>query len=357
LGQAALDIRAVLSRLSGVATRPELAAAGVPEAQLRRHLRRGALVTVSRGAYALPEFVASAAGDPAREHALAAAAAARRAGATVSHHSAAVIHGLELLARPAPLGVTLTRSPRGSPSRSDRAGAVVHIADLPPDQVTSRDGIPVTTVARTVIDLARTLPFADGVVVTDSALHAGQAARADLSSVLAACARWPGARRAERVALFSDHRAESALESVARVAFDEHGLPAPKLQAWVGDDATTAGRADFFWPGHRTVAEADGAAKYASPECAISQPGRDARLRDSGFEVVHFTWHEIMTVPWQVVASLRSAFGRGAATQEQGRPPRSGQLSRLPADIRSSQACTTRAVIDCSAALPQVRGS
>jgi predicted transcriptional regulator of viral defense system len=320
LGEAALDIRVVLRRLSNVATRPELAAAGVPEAQLRRHLRRGALVAVSRGAYALPEFVASAAGDPAREHALAAAAAARRAGdgATVSHHSAAIIHGLELLARPDPAGVTLTRSPHGCASRSDRAGAVVHIADLPPDQVTSRGGVLVTTVARTVVDLARTLPFADGVVVTDSALHAGKAARNDLSAVLAACARWPGARRAERVALFSDHRAESALESVARVAFDEHGLPAPKLGAWVGDDGTIVARADFFWPGHRTVAEADGAVKYASAQRAIGQPGRDARLRGGGFEVVHFTWHEIMTVPWQVVASLRAAFGRGGATREQG---------------------------------------
>lgn len=324
MGEAALDIRGVLSRLSGVATRPELAAAGVPEAQLRRHLRRGALVAVGRGAYALPEFVASAAGDPAREHVLAATAAARRAGdgATVSHGSAAIIHGLDLLARPDPAGVTLTRSPHGSPSRSDRAGAVVHIADLPADQVTSRGGVPVTTVARTVIDLARTMPFADGVVVTDSALHARKAARADLSAVLAACARWPGVRRAEHVALFSDHRAESALESVARVAFDEHGLPAPKLQAWVGDDGTILGRADFFWPGYRTVAEADGAVTYASPERAISQRGRDVRLRDGGFEVVHFSWHEIMTVPWQVVASLRAAFARGGAPRAQGRAAR-----------------------------------
>jgi hypothetical protein len=314
LSEAAPDICAVLAGLSGVATRSELAAVGISEAELRRQLRRGAVVPVRRGAYALPELVAAVAGDPARQHALAAAAAARRAGggAAASHHSAAIIHGLELLAAPDSAVVALTRSPRGSRSRSDRAGAVVHIADLPPAHVTSRHGVLVTTVARTVTDLARALPFADGVVVADAALHAKKTARPELGSVLAACARWPGVRRAERVTAFSDHRAESVLESVARVAFYEHGLPAPGIAAWVGDDEQI-GRADFFWPEHRTVAEADGAVKYASPKRAVSQLGRDARLRDGGFEVVHFTWREITTVPWQVVGSLRAAFARAAA--------------------------------------------
>jgi very-short-patch-repair endonuclease/predicted transcriptional regulator of viral defense system len=309
------DVRAVVTRLSGVATRSELAAAGLPEAELRRQLRRGALVPVGRGAYTLSELAAAATGDPAREHALAAAAAVRRAGAgaAASHHSAAVIHRLDLLSRPDSGTVALTRSPHGSRSRSDRAGAVVHIADLPPEQVTCRLGVQVTTVARTVIDLARTLPFADGVVVADAALQAKKAARAELDSVLAACARWPGVRRAERVAAFSDHRAESALESAARVVFYEHGLPAPKLQAWVGDAEQMIGRADFFWPEHQTVAEADGAVKYATPERAVRQLGRDALLRAGGFEVVHFTWREIMTVPWQVVASIRAAFTRADA--------------------------------------------
>jgi len=318
LGGPVPDIQAVLRRFSGVATRPELATAGVSEAQLRRHLRRGALVPVGRGAYALPELVAAAAGDPAREHALAAAAAVRRGGgdAAASHHSAAIIHGLDLLAWPDAAAVALTRSPHGSRSRSARAGIVVHIADLPAQQVTSRHGVRVTTVARTVIDLARMLPFTDGVVVADVALHARKAARPELGAVLAACARWPGIRRAERVTAFSDQRAESVLESVARVAFDEHGLPAPQLQAWVGDDKKILGRADFFWPEHRTIAEADGSVSCASPEQAVSQRGRDARLRDSGFEVVHFTWREIRTVPWQVVASLRAAFAGGGARDQ-----------------------------------------
>jgi Transcriptional regulator, AbiEi antitoxin len=350
LGEALPDIRAVLDRLSGVATRSELAAAGVTEAALRRQLRGGALVPICRGAYTLAETLVAAAGVPAREHALAAAAAVHRAGtaATASHHSAAIIHGLELLTRPDPAVVTLTRSPHHSRSRSDRAGAVVHIADLPREQVTSRHGIRVTTVARTVIDLARTLPFVDGVVVADAALHASKTARPELGAVLAKCARWPGVRRAEHVTAFSDHRAGSALASVARVAFHEHGLPVPRLQAWAGDEKGI-GRADFFWPEHRTIAVADGAGWPARPERRESQPGADSRRGDgdgrpggadsrrgdgdgllsrndpclsgAGFEVVHFTWHEIMARPWQVVASVRAAFARGGV-RDQGRPGR-----------------------------------
>jgi hypothetical protein len=52
--------------------------------------------------------------------------------------------------------------------------------------------------------------------------------------------------------------------------------------------------------------------KYASPGRAIAQLDRDARLRDAGFEVVHFTWQEIMLTPWQVAARVRTALIRGA---------------------------------------------
>jgi predicted transcriptional regulator of viral defense system len=352
LGAAIPDIQAVLGRLHGVATRSELAAAGVTETQLRRQLRKGALLPVRRGAYVLPELVAAAAGDPAREHALAAAAAIRLAGSrsrsrssssagpgssagppsstagvsstagtgtraaagiAASHQSAAIIHGLDLLTQPDHAVLTLTRNPHGSRSRSDRAAAIVHIADLPPDQVTVQHGVPVTTIARTIVDLARTLPLTDGVVLADVALHARQASRSELAAVLATCTRWPGARRAERVTAFSDPRAESALESVARLAFDELGLPPPKLQAWVGDDDRVIGRVDFLWSEYRTIGEADGAIKYLEPQRAIGQLGRDAWLREAGFEVVHFSWQQISKVPWQVAASLRAAFERGAA--------------------------------------------
>jgi very-short-patch-repair endonuclease len=85
------------------------------------------------------------------------------------------------------------------------------------------------------------------------------------------------------------------------------------LQAWVGDEEKVVGRVDFLWRAHATIGEADGAIKYSDPSRALAQLQRDTRLREAGFEVVHFTWDEIILVPGQVAASIRAAFGRAAA--------------------------------------------
>ena len=73
------------------------------------------------------------------------------------------------------------------------------------------------------------------------------------------------------------------------------------------------GRVDFLWEEHRTIAEADGAAKYADPGLARQQLRRDAELREAGFEVVHFTWRDLTVTPDKVVRSIRAAFRRGDA--------------------------------------------
>jgi hypothetical protein len=175
--------------------------------------------------------------------------------------------------------------------------------------VIKRYGLPVTSVARTVADLARTSPFMDGVVVADSALHAGKTTDAELAGVLAACRSWPGIDRARRVVAFSDHRSESVLESCARVTFDERGLPPPELQVDIGDDGFI-GRVDFCWLEHLTIAEADGMLKYANPARAAAQLQRDQLLREAGYKVVHFTWRQLFRETERVIARIRDAFER-----------------------------------------------
>ena len=64
---------------------------------------------------------------------------------------------------------------------------------------------------------------------------------------------------------FADALAESPLESIARVVFRDCGLPVPSLQAWLGGTTEPVGRVDFYWKKYRTVAEVDGAIKYADP--------------------------------------------------------------------------------------------
>jgi uncharacterized protein DUF559 len=282
---------------------------------VRRLVRQGALLRLSYGTYAPAALVAAEAPGQVREHALrvAAALAVSGPGAVASHHSAALIHGLDMLGRVPRELVAVTRPLGGTSTRTGRQWVRLHLAALPLEHLSVRRGIPVTSPARTVVDLARASSFSAGVVVADSALRARHVSKAELDLCMTHCAGWPGIRSARRVAAFADARSESVLESIARVVFHDHGLPPPDLQAWVGDEDEMIGRADFLWRAYRTIGEADGAIKYADPARAMAQLDRDARLRAAGFEVVHFTWQQVTRAPGQVVSSIRVAFRRGSA--------------------------------------------
>lgn len=279
---------------------------------MRSLLRSGDLVRLRYGVYATRSAVAWATDDPRRRHALCAVAVMASVGddTVASHHSAALIQGLDLL-KPAPSDVVSLTGPTSRRSnRPDSPGIVFHAAALPGEHVTKCLGVRVTTVARTIVDLGRTLPFQDAVVAADSALRLGRVAPPDLSRVADACAQWPGVARARRAIAFADERAESVLESCARVVFYERGLEPPDLQVEFRGEGFTF-RGDFYWARYRTIAEADGMAKYEDPRRARDQIRRDRLLRDAGYKVVHFTWRELFETPDIVVARIRKAFASG----------------------------------------------
>jgi hypothetical protein len=231
------------------------------------------------------------------------------AGAVASHQTAAHLHGLDLLTEPR--RVTLTRPP-GRGSKTGKRGVHVHTAAMPASHVGGRFALPVTTVPRTVVDLARELDSAAGVVVADSALHQHLASKNELRQVLAYCRRWPGALKAARVIDFADGLAESVLESIARVLFQELRLPPPELQVEIRGNNGFIGRVGFLWRRFRTIAEVDGALKYkADPMRARMQLQRDKELHTAGYEVEHFDWREITQLQHPVDGSLRAMFARG----------------------------------------------
>lgn len=311
--------------MDGVWTTRELLAAGWSAGRIRRLVRDGTLRRLRPGVYGPAASLARAPRDqkagPGEEllqvAAVLAATVAQSAG---SHRSAARVYGLGLVGRDPKPVTEITLVPAGRGGHADRPGVRVHIAALPPGHVVSYRGVLLTSVSRTVIDLARVLPFAEGVAVADSALHARLTSKGELGAVLADCPRWPGLKQAREVAAFSDARSESVLESLSRAAFHQAGLPPPDLQVWVGDDGEVIGRVDFLWRRYRTIGEADGAFKYQTPARARAQLDRDARLRAAGYEVVHFTWPEITRVPAQVVEAIQVAFSRGARGARGTRP-------------------------------------
>ncbi len=304
-------------------------AAGVSRAQFAKMVAVGELVRIRYGAYATAGIVAEAAENPALSHALhVAGARCRIHGGVASHHSAALMRGFSLLNEPPDGTVTLTVPPGTRTGPYGRAGVIRHTAELPGTQVTTLFGVPVTAPGRTVVDIARTSPFMDGVVVADQAIHNSWTSKADLNHIVTSCTGWPGIGQARRVVEFANGLAESVFESCARVIFHEHGLPPPKLQVKLyGEYGNEIARVDFFWGAYGVVAESDGLLKYKGGEVAIAELRRDRLLREAGFEVVHFTWEELFAKPERVIARIREAFAR-ALRLRHGLftlpPPRSG---------------------------------
>src|SRR5215469_18428774 len=111
--------------------------------------------------------------DPGLRHALDVVAVrdTRIRKGVASHHSAAQLLSLNLLYTSSPGSVTLTVPPGTRVSYYARAGIICHAAEVPDEHVTRLYGIPATTAARTVVDIARTVSFMEGTVVADSALY------------------------------------------------------------------------------------------------------------------------------------------------------------------------------------------
>ncbi len=308
------------ARLAGIITAAELASAGLTKSDINILVERGALAHPTRGVYAraLPAKQLTTTEYGKVMLRVAAAVAIVGGEAVGSHADAAAVHKLALLTRPKPNVISVSR-PHDAPSTksSQRPDIQLRNSDLPPEDRVLRHGVAVTSVARTVVDVARTTSLREGVVIADSALNGKQTTKKELYAVIDHCARWPGIAQARRAIDFSDALSESPLESLARLAFADAGLPPPVLQAWIGGDlggGTTRplGRADFYWPAHSTIAEADGALKYANPARARDQLQRDDDLRQAGFHVVHFTWQQLHATPDQIIQSIRAAFTQAA---------------------------------------------
>lgn len=244
-----------------------------------RHVR-GQLTRLRRGLY----------GPPGHDEGLAVSAAVCRLDAVASLETAASIWGIPTLGAPAAIHLTRLRRAQGT---ARYHGVVVHHARLDPGHVAHRDGVPLTTPARTVLDLARNRQFRAGVVAADAALRAGLCTREELQAVAETCRRWPGVARARAVVAFADPRAASPLESISRVAFHDYQLPRPILQAIIGGYEV----ADFLWPDYRVIGEADGLSKYTDPEVLRREKVREEGFVQLGFTVFRWTWRDAYRRP------------------------------------------------------------
>ncbi|MFG6401840.1 hypothetical protein [Microbacterium sp. P04] len=292
-----------------------------------RAVRSGELVSVLRGVYApAAEWGVLAPWDRylARVH----AATLVYPDGVLCLESAAAARGLPVFGDPG--RVHLLADARG---RSHTTGAVEVHTSVEPRVLEEIDGVLVTGLADTVVDMARARHNAIALAVADAALRGdpqlnpallGAVNEGRMSSRGRLRARWP-LHRATRLA-------ESPLESVDRAVLEWLGFPPPQLQVWLGGD-----RVDKWWAEAGIAGESDGDVKYAGPlETATTalrkRHARDARLFRNGARAVpHWGWTEALAAD-PLHALLVSAGLRAEA------PRNTAQLFALRRALRRSDA-------------------
>ena len=291
----------------------DLLAEGYSHNELARSARRGDLVRLRRGSYLHPDEVAADAAPRHRQ--MIAATLPHLTDGVVSHLSAAVLHDLPVWGDPLDR-VHLTRS-HGTGRRSGHLH--LHVTPLASEEVERTDDVAVTSLARTVVDLGRTVPLEQAVAAGDAALRRGLAP-SGLDAALDRAQGWPGVSAARRAAALLDGRSESAGESASRVVLHRLGLAPTALQHEVFDaHGRFIGRSDFAWPEFRTLGEFDGRAKYGlhlrpgqTPEQVVwAEKRREDALRDLGWQVVRWVWADLRR-PDLLADRLGRAFRRTA---------------------------------------------
>ncbi len=222
--------------------------------------------------------------------------------AVLSHESAALVHGAEDLP---PEPITLT-NPHGRHHRLQ--GVVVHqIDDLARRHRTAVDGLPTSTAARSVIDLAATQDGSTVGRVADDLVRAKRTSYGAIASVLADVAR-PGKPGVEVVAAVLEARtaghvpASSALERLLFATLEAGGLPAPARQVRLPGRGPVTGLVDGAYLDAQIVLEADGRRWHTRMDAARRDRERDAQVVRAGWVPLRFVYEQLQGDPAGVCA-------------------------------------------------------
>jgi hypothetical protein len=176
---------------------------------------------------------------------------------------------------------------------------------LAPEDVTELRGIPITTVGRTLVDLAGCVASR----VLQRAVHEAEVAGLlDVDAVIATIERNPGRRgtRALRAALgvSAPDPANSAIAAAFLALCVDHGLPAPRLGVHV-DGGDRRYEADALFPAERLIVELDGRRVHATARSFQNDRRRDSVLAAQDFQTLRYTWRRLHDEPAAVAAELR----------------------------------------------------
>jgi predicted transcriptional regulator of viral defense system len=289
-------IARIAERQQGVISHGQLLAIGLSPSAISARKRRGVLIPIFRGVYAVGY-------PPGAYGRWMAAVLACGTGSVISHATAAALWGIRRSSSRLVHVTVPTRAGRG------RDGLRVHRADLLlPSQLTDHRGIPCTTVARTIVDLAGTVAEAS----LEYAIHQAQTkrlfSRREVLEALDAAPTRRGTAVVRRVLGISRPDEDEINRELARRFLRicrQAGIPEPLTDHWVALPDGDGYEVDFCWPEQRLIIETDGRRVHDTHRGFENDRRRDRRLRLAGWQVARFTWRDVTERPTNVVAEVR----------------------------------------------------
>lgn len=282
----------------GVVALWQLEELGLTANAVGKRVAAGRLHRIHRGVYAVGHSGLT------RHGRFMAAALACGPEAVLSHRPAAALRNLGLK-----VGAQVDVTARGSRGRERRGIRVHGAATLIARDVTVVDGIPCTTLARTLLDVAEDATRRE----VERACDRAEAQRLlDMAAVEDVLSRASGRRGAAVLrSVLAEHCAgstltRSELEERFLAICREAGWPPDAVNAWISYPGGGGAEADFLWRAQRLIVEVDGRDVHTTRRAFESDRRRDQQLLLLGWRVVRFTWRQVMFEPAYVVATLRA---------------------------------------------------
>lgn len=254
----------------------------------------GSELRVARGAY-LPRDVWEASDARGRYLLrIRAVAETRRVPPVLSHWSAAAIHNLPVVGQwPAQVHLMVGKTSGGR----SRNGVVKHNIRLDDRDVVVIDGMRVTSLARTIIDVTSLNHSLSAIAMVDRVLHFDVRSRtpallrrAQLLHTWESMLPFRGHARSRDLIEFGETAAATPIESVSRFHMRLIGCPRPRLQTPFFDRQGFIGEPDFDWPDFAHIGESDGDLKYLDPDYrggrTADQVVRDEKVREDRLRAV-----------------------------------------------------------------------
>lgn len=285
-------MESLATRQHGVISNAQLLALGFDEQWVERRLREKRLTALHRNVYAVGH----------RRLAIRApwwgALLAYGPHAVLSHQSAAVLWGIRR-SRRGPVHVT---APQGRQGLRRRTGIWIHRCKFGPEDVTTQDGFPITTVARTLLDLAEVAPYE---TLKGAAEEADRLKRLRLRELEEAIERGRGRRALKPIRrlldeLVAPNEGRSPLELRFAAFVRERELPVPEQNADV-----LGHEVDALWPAAKLVAELDSWEHHGHRAAFERDRARDPKLLVASYRTIRVTHRRLDREAEKLAAEIR----------------------------------------------------